>query len=71
VSLGERIVAIELAIAAQAIDARGCPQLGSGTSAAYARVRALIPGTTRGEPPPQDLEPLVELVRSGLTSPRP
>jgi histidine ammonia-lyase len=70
VSLGERVVAIELAIAAQAVDARGRPQLGAGTGAAYAQVRALVPGTAGGEPPPQDLEPLVELVRSGLTSPR-
>jgi histidine ammonia-lyase len=65
VSLAERIVAIELVIAAQAIDARGEPKLGSGTGKAYDEVRALIPRMGRGEPPPQDLEPVVALVRSG------
>jgi histidine ammonia-lyase len=65
VGLAERIVAIELVIAAQAIDARGGPQLGNGTGKAYDEVRALIPRIGRGEPPPQDLEPVVELVRSG------
>jgi histidine ammonia-lyase len=66
VELGERIVAIELVIAAQAIDRRSRPHLGSGTSEAYARVRELIPETGKGEPPPQDLQPVVELVRSGV-----
>ena len=65
VELGERIVAIELVIAAQAIDRRGRPRLGNGTSDAYAHVRRLIPETGKGEPPPQDLEPVAELVRSG------
>ncbi len=66
VALGERLAAIELIVAAQAIDLRGRPQLGSGTGAAYARVRERIPATGRGEPPPQDVEPVRELVRSGL-----
>ena len=65
VGLAERIVAIELVIAAQAIDARGGPQLGNGTGKAYAQVRARVPRTDQGDPPPQDLEPVVELVRSG------
>lgn len=65
VELGERIVAIELVIAAQAIDRRGRPRLGNGTSDAYAHVRRLIPVTGKGEPPPQDLEPVLELVRFG------
>jgi len=68
IDLGERIVAIELVLAAQAIDSRGRPRLGAGTSKAYARVRGLIPATGKGEPPPQDLEPVVELVRSGVLS---
>jgi histidine ammonia-lyase len=65
VQLGERVAAIELVVAAQAIDLRGQPQLGRATGAAYARVRELVPATGRGEPPPQDLEPVRELVHSG------
>jgi histidine ammonia-lyase len=66
VALGERLAAIELVVAAQGIDVRGRPQLGAGTGAAYARVRERVPATGRGEPPPQDVEPVRELVRSGL-----
>jgi len=65
VELGERLAAVELVVAAQAIDLRGRPALGAGSGAAYARVRQLVPATGRGEPPPQDLEPVRELVRSG------
>ena len=65
VELGERLVAIELVVAAQAIDLRRRPQLGAGTAGAFARVRERIPPTLRGEPPPQDLEPVRELVRAG------
>jgi histidine ammonia-lyase len=63
VELGERLAAIELVVAAQAIDLRGRPQLGSATGALYRKVRELIPATARGEPPPQDLEPVRALVR--------
>ncbi|MDX6485313.1 MAG: histidine ammonia-lyase [Gaiellaceae bacterium] len=66
VELGARLAAIELVVAAQAIDLRGRPRLGAATKPAYERVRALVPRTGRGEPPPQDLEPVVELVRGGL-----
>ena len=65
VELGQRVAAIELVVAAQAIDLRERPQLGRATSVAYARVRELVSATGRGEPPPQDLEPVRELVRSG------
>ena len=65
VDLGERIIAIELVLAAQAVDLRGSPKLGTRTQAAYDAVRARIPRTGRGDPPPQDLEPIVELVRGG------
>jgi len=68
VELGERLVAIELVVAAQGVDRRGLPRLGAGTRAAYDAVRGLVPETTLGEPPPQDLEPLRELVRSGELS---
>jgi histidine ammonia-lyase len=63
VVLGERLAAIELVVAAQAIDLRMRPQLGIATGALYRKVRQLVPATARGEPPPQDLEPIVRLVR--------
>lgn len=63
--LGARIVAIELVIAAQAIDLRGRPRLGAGTGRAYQRVRELVPFTEEGTPIARDLEAVVELVRSG------
>src|SRR3954471_2897667 len=65
VDLGERIVAIELVLAAQAVDLRGSPRLGTRTQAAYDAVRVRLPRTGGGDPPPQDLEPIVELVRGG------
>src|SRR5205085_219017 len=65
VELGERIVAVELVIAAQAVDLRGLPRLGARTRRAYERVRELVPFSGEGEPVPQDLEPVVELVRFG------
>ena len=66
VNLGERLVAIELVVAARAIDLRAGPRpLGVGAEAAHRLVREHIPTTRDGEPLPADLEPLVELVRSG------
>ncbi len=65
VSLGERLLAIELVIAAQAVDLRGERPLGAGTGPAYERVRAVVPFCGEGDPVPDDLEPLVELVRAG------
>jgi histidine ammonia-lyase len=66
VELGERLAAIELVVAAQAIDLRGRPQLGAATSHAYHAVRAVVPPTSKGEPPPQDLEPVRRLVGDGV-----
>jgi histidine ammonia-lyase len=63
VGLGARVVSVELVVAAQAIDLRGRPRLGAATTDLYAKVRELVPFTGRGDPPPQDLEPVVELVR--------
>ena len=65
VDLGARVVAIELTIAAQAVDLRGQPKLGAGTGRAYALVRERVSFTDVGETVPPDLEPVVELVRSG------
>lgn len=65
VELGARVVAVELTIAAQAVDLRGRPALGGGTGRAYKLVRERVSFTDAGEALPDDLEPLVELVRSG------
>lgn len=62
VELGARSVAIELVVAAQAVDLRAARPLGRGTSSAYEAVRALVPPLRAGEPIPQDLEPVVALV---------
>ena len=66
VSLGARVVAIELTIAAQAVDLRGSPALGVGTARAYELVRERVPFTDAGETVPPDLEPIVELIRSDM-----
>lgn len=66
VALGERIAAIELVVAAQAVELRAPPALGAATRRALALVRERVPFTGPGEPLPPDLEPVRELVRSGL-----
>jgi histidine ammonia-lyase len=68
VELGARALAIELVIAAQAIDLRGVQPLGLGTRPAYELVRETASFTGEGEALPQELEPLVEVVRSGRLS---
>jgi histidine ammonia-lyase len=65
VELGERIAAIELVIAAQAVDLRKEARLGTGTQRVRDLVRERIPFARPGEPVPQDLEPIRNLVRSG------
>jgi histidine ammonia-lyase len=65
VALACRVVAVELTVAAQAIDLRRLGPLGRGTAAAYAVVRAHVVATSEEEPFPFDLEPLVEVVRAG------
>lgn len=65
VALGERLAAIELLVAAQAIDRRGRPRLGAGTTSAYRHARELVPPADGDGAPPADLEPLRELVASG------
>ena len=66
VELGERIVGIELVVAAQAVELRDQPALGAGTRRALELVRERIPFTAAGETLPPDLEPMRDLVRSGL-----
>jgi len=66
VDLGSRIVAIELAVAAQAVDLRDGPRLGAGTAAVHELVRSHIPFLRLGESHPLPLEKLATAVRSGL-----
>jgi histidine ammonia-lyase len=61
--LGARIVAIELAVAAQAVQLRGLRQ-GVGTRRAHAIVRRVVPYLELGEHVP-DVEPLTDVVRAG------
>ncbi len=63
VGLGERIVAIELTVGAQATDLRGLRR-GRGTEAAVAVVRGVIPFLDVDDSVPE-IEPLVELVGQG------
>jgi histidine ammonia-lyase len=65
VDLGARVVAVELTIAAQAIDLRGRPTLGAGTDRAYRLLREHVSYTDAGETIPPDLEAVVDLVRAG------
>lgn len=66
VELGARVVAVELTIAAQAIDLREPEALGASTRRAYELLRKLVPFTDAGEVLPPDLQPVVNLVRSGV-----
>ncbi len=65
VGLGEALVAVELVIAAQAVDLRRPARLGAGTRSAHARVRELIPFLDEGDTLVPDLEPVRELIRAG------
>ena len=69
VELIERLTSIELVLACQAVDLRAAGPLGRGTRAAYDAVRRLVAFTGADDVAPQDLEPVVDLVRSG-TLPR-
>src|SRR5690348_1046631 len=62
IALSARVAAIELVVAAQAIDLRAPGQLGLGTGRAYRMIRDLVPFTQADGTLPADLEPLVELV---------
>lgn len=68
VGLGERIAAIELLVAAQAVDLRRPPALGRATAELHRLVRAAIPFTGAGTEPPQDLVPVLTLLRSGAVA---
>jgi len=69
ISLCARVAAIELVVAAQAIDLRAPGELGLGTGRAYRMIRELVPFTQADGTLPADLEPLIALVTRGdLTS---
>ncbi len=65
VQLSARVTAIELVVAAQAIDLRAPGRLGAGTADAYRMIRELVPFTRADDTLPADLEPVVELVTRG------
>ncbi|MGH3094368.1 MAG: HAL/PAL/TAL family ammonia-lyase [Gaiellaceae bacterium] len=68
VELGERVVAIELVVAAQAVDLRKPAALGAGTRGARDLVRRRIPFMDEGDPLPADVEPVRDLIREGALS---
>jgi histidine ammonia-lyase len=63
--LGARVIALELTVAAQAIDIRGDFRLGSGTSAGQASVREHVPFLRSAEQMPLPLEQLASAIRAG------
>jgi histidine ammonia-lyase len=65
VALCARVAAIELVVAAQAIDLRAPGELGLGTGRAYRMIRDLVPFTQEDGTLPADLEPLVDLISRG------
>ncbi len=67
VALGERVVAVELIVGARAAELRAPERLGTGTAEVAALVRAQLgaQGAAGGR---IDVEPVVELVRSGTLS---
>jgi histidine ammonia-lyase len=64
IGLGERVVAVALVVACQAVDLRGA-KLGTGTRRVYERVRERVPFMAEGETIPQDVQGVVDLVRAG------
>jgi histidine ammonia-lyase len=70
VQLCARVAAIELVVAAQAVDLRAPGQLGLGTGRAYQLIRELVPFTQADGTLPADLEPVVDLVTRGDLNPK-
>jgi histidine ammonia-lyase len=63
--LAARVVAVELLVAAQAVELRQPARLGEGTGRAFRLVREFASFTGLGEHLPAELEPLVTAVRLG------
>ena len=61
----ERIVAIELLCAAQALDLRGVALAGTGTRAAHAQIRAQVPALIEDRPMTDDVEAVCRLIDAG------
>ena len=57
VGLGEGVVAVELLVAAQAVDVRGSTPLGRGTGRRTRASARLVPAMAAGGPPPVDVGP--------------
>lgn len=70
VSLAHQIVAIELVVAAQAVDLRGSPRLGAGTWRAYETVRECVPRLVDETKWDADVDRLATLVANGELSRR-
>jgi histidine ammonia-lyase len=68
VALGRRIAAVELTVAAQAVELRGTGRLGTGTAATLSAVRRTTPYVGPGDVVP-DVEPLVAAVARGEFDP--
>lgn len=68
VELAERVVAIELVVAAQGADLRKPASFGSGTGRARDLVRERVPFMGEGDTLPADVEPVRDLIRSGALS---
>jgi histidine ammonia-lyase len=68
VGLGRRVVAVELAVASQAVELRGSTPIGRGIARAIEVVREVVPFVRTGDYVP-DVEPLVDLVASGRFEP--
>ncbi len=66
VELARLVVATELVVAAQSVELRGLAPLGRGTRAIMASVRERYPFLEDGDLAGNDLEPVVELVRTGV-----
>ncbi len=68
VALAQRVTAIELVVGAQAVELREGAASGRGTARTHSAVRTVVPFVGEGDHLPEDLEPVVELVRSGRLS---
>ena len=68
VALGRRIVAVEMVVAAQAVDIRAVGRLGRGVTALHGLVRDHVPRYRAGDPIP-DLAALVDRLASPLPTP--
>lgn len=68
IELGERVLAIELVVASQAVELRGPPALGDATRTVSELVRERVPFCGERDPIPADLEGVHGLIRSGALS---